>query len=142
MIDFPLVRSCSSTILVALVLGGSFCGCHRTIQPYSNVTCVQAEKMIKTNSGTSHFVVLDVRTPQEFQTGHLVGAINLDFRSPDFPARVALLNRTDTILVYCRSGHRSANAMDMMRERGFSAVYNLEGGILEWRADSSRVISR
>jgi rhodanese-related sulfurtransferase len=123
-------------------MGCSLNGCHCANRPFTNVTCAQAEKMIKTNGGTPHFVVLDVRTPQEFQTGYLVGAVNLDFRSPDFSDRVAQMIRADTYLVYCRSGQRSANAMGIMKECGFPVVYNLEGGIVKWQADSSRAITQ
>ncbi|GGK73104.1 rhodanese-like domain-containing protein [Ornithinimicrobium pekingense] len=79
-------------------------------------------------------VVLDVRTPAEFAEGHLEGAQNLDASSPGFTATLELLDPDDTYAVYCRSGSRSAAAMQQMLDRGFTAVYHLDGGIGAWTA--------
>lgn len=77
-------------------------------------------------------VVLDVRTPAEFATGHLPKAINLDVRSPEFEAKVAQLDRAATYLVYCRTQNRSRAAAAVMRRLGFQNVNVLSGGFAEW----------
>lgn len=88
-----------------------------------------AEKM---KSGD--FVLLDVRTPEEFQSGYLAGAQNIDFNAADFKDKITALDSSKTYLVYCASGKRSGKAKDMMREWGFNNVSALEGGLNTWRA--------
>lgn len=78
--------------------------------------------------------VLDVRTPGEFSEGHLQGARNIDFTSPEFRDRVRSLNRNRTYLVYCRSGNRSGKALEVFRELGFASVLHMDGGTLAWNA--------
>lgn len=92
----------------------------------------EAQAMIRENAGNREFVVLDVRTPEEFAQGHLEGAVLVDYRSPGFREEVAGLDRTKTYLVYCRTGKRSASALGIMRELGFRSSYHLEGGIKRW----------
>lgn len=79
-------------------------------------------------------VVLDVRTPAEFADGHLEGAQNLDVSSPAFATTLEQLDPDATYAVYCRSGSRSAAALEQMLGRGFTAVYHLDGGIGAWSA--------
>ncbi|KRT73270.1 MAG: rhodanese-like protein [Deltaproteobacteria bacterium CSP1-8] len=91
-----------------------------------------AQALIRENAGTRDFVVLDVRTPEEFAQGHLEGAVLVDYRSPGLREEMAGLGRTNTYLVYCRMGNRSASALGIMRELGFRSYYHLEGGIKRW----------
>ncbi|TGE24532.1 rhodanese-like domain-containing protein [Hymenobacter aquaticus] len=69
-------------------------------------------------------VVLDVRTPEEFATGHLAGAQNLNFRDPNFPTQLAALDTTKTYVLYCASGNRSGKAAVLMQEKGFRKLVN------------------
>ena len=78
-------------------------------------------------------VVLDVRTKDEFESGHIPNALNIDLRlGPGFIDKVNALNKNKFYYVYCRSGARSAQAVQVMRDLGFSETYNLIGGILDW----------
>ena len=78
-------------------------------------------------------VVLDVRTKDEFESGHIPNALNIDLRlGPGFIDKVNVLDKNKFYYVYCRSGARSAQAVQLMRDLGFSETYNLIGGILEW----------
>jgi phage shock protein E len=79
-------------------------------------------------------IILDVRTPQEYAAGHLPGAININVESPDFAERVSGLDESTEILVYCRTGNRSAVATDQMADLGFTALADLQGGIEAWAA--------
>ena len=76
--------------------------------------------------------VLDVRTPEEFNEVRIAGSSNLDFYAPDFDDRLDALDKTLPYFVYCRSGNRSGQTLDTMRELGFEEVYNLDGGIVAW----------
>lgn len=79
-------------------------------------------------------VVLDVRTPGEYAEGHLPGAVNIDVEAADFGDRIAELDPDATYAVYCRSGNRSAVALERMREAGFTDASHLLGGIGAWTA--------
>ncbi|MEP7146607.1 MAG: rhodanese-like domain-containing protein [bacterium] len=81
--------------------------------------------------GNSYFI-LDVRTPEEFITGHLKGAENINFYEEEFEEKISSLDKRKKYLVYCRSGGRSRQAMFLMRDLGFEEVCNLSGGILSW----------
>lgn len=86
-------------------------------------------------------VVLDVRTPAEFAEGHLPGAVNIDVSAADFASRVAALDKATPYAVYCRSGNRSAAALEVMKEQGFSAAYHLGGGITAWQSAGGEVVT-
>jgi len=85
---------------------------------------------------TSASVILDVRTAEEFESGYIKGALNLDIRGgADFLVSIEKLDKSKSYFVYCRSGARSGQACQLMSQMGFSAVYNLEGGVLAWEGD-------
>jgi rhodanese-related sulfurtransferase len=77
-------------------------------------------------------VTLDVRTPGEFNEGHIEGAQLIDFQSGNFENEIAALDKSKTYAVYCRSGNRSGQAVKVMREAGFKNLYNLNGGVNDW----------
>lgn len=86
-------------------------------------------------------IVVDVRTPEEFASGHLPEALNLDLQSADFSDRVAELDPDATYAVYCRSGNRSAQAMQIMLDAGFTDVAHLDGGIGAWQSAGGDVVT-
>jgi rhodanese-related sulfurtransferase len=85
-------------------------------------------------------VILDVRTPQEYGSGHLNGSINLDFKSPSFSDQIARLDRNKAYLLYCRTGIRSARVLLLMRSLGFKELYNLTKGIEQWQREGYKVV--
>jgi rhodanese-related sulfurtransferase len=88
---------------------------------------------------TQNALLVDVRTPEEFESGHLKRAVNIDFRSDDFKSQIQKLDKNTPIFVYCHSGNRSGQATAMMQEMGFTNVSNLTGGISGWEADGRPV---
>ncbi|GGG51281.1 rhodanese-like domain-containing protein [Bizionia arctica] len=76
--------------------------------------------------------LIDVRTPEEFQEGHIEGAINIDFFSEDFENQFKELDKEQPVYVYCRSGARSKKSALKLSEMGFLKIYDLEGGILNY----------
>jgi len=73
-------------------------------------------------------VILDVRTPQEFEQEHIAEALNIDFNnSTTFVPEVMKLNKEDTYKLYCRSGRRSGLALSMMKQMGFKNLENVGG---------------
>ncbi len=85
--------------------------------------------------------VIDVRTPQEYALGHLPGAVNLDVEGPDFAARVQSLDPGAPYAVYCRSGNRSAAAVAVMDQLGFTRAFHLGGGITAWKGAGGEVVT-
>lgn len=79
-------------------------------------------------------MVLDVRTDKEYNAGHIAGATQIDFYSDNFEAEIDKLDKNRPVYVYCRSGGRSGKTMNMMKEKGFTLVYNLDGGMMAWEA--------
>ena len=80
--------------------------------------------------------VIDVRTPGEFSQGHLNNAINYDISTSEFNTKIASIDKFKPVLVYCLTGSRSTYAVRYMQSIGFKEVYELNGGIIKWRAAS------
>jgi rhodanese-related sulfurtransferase len=100
-----------------------------------DITPKEAFTLIKNNRPNSSFVILDVRTPQEFREERLSGAINLDYYSRTFRNDLDKLDKDKTYLIYCYSGMRSGATLNLMKKSRFKEVYNILGGILAWKAD-------
>ena len=94
--------------------------------------CASPSEPIALDANT---VILDVRTPAEFATGHLDGAVNLDVQSAEFDALVSELDPEGSYVVYCRSGNRSAQAIDRMSDLGFTDL--TDGGSVENASSST-----
>lgn len=99
-----------------------------TILSYTDVTVEEAQEMID----QQEVVVLDVRTVEEYDSGHIPYALLIPLS--ELESRLDELNSSDYILVYCRSGVRSAKAAGILIDNGFVNVFNMEGGIIEWQA--------
>lgn len=120
-------------IPLALVLTLSITACGSTATTDSGIRLVSAEAGAEiAEQPASDLVILDVRTPEEFDEGHLEGAILVDFYEADFADRIAELDPDVPYLLYCRSGNRSGQASEMMRDLGFVDVAEIDGGILAW----------
>ncbi|MDO1447378.1 rhodanese-like domain-containing protein [Rhodocytophaga aerolata] len=80
-------------------------------------------------------IVLDVRTTEEFTESHLPDARNIDYKNEAFKDSIQTLDKSKPYYVYCKSGVRSGKAAEIMREMGFTRVYNMEGGIDAWKKE-------
>ncbi len=99
-----------------------------------NVNAKEAHKLIDENSDNENFVIIDIRTSSEFNSGHIKDAINIDYYANDFVEQLNDLDKSKTYLVYCRSGHRSGNAMQNFQQLKFGLVYDMLGGINSWKS--------
>jgi len=103
-----------------------------------NITALspkEASNLIEKHKGDSDFVILDIRTPGEYQSGHLQNAVMIDFYSKSFADEIGHLDKEKSYLVYCRSGNRSARSMDLFRKLQFQKVYHLSTGINGWNSE-------
>lgn len=81
------------------------------------------------------YTIIDVRTPEEYAEGHIQGALNINVKSEAFVTEIENLSKSDTLLVYCRSGRRSLYAAQVMVSFCFQKIYDLEGGFLNWELE-------
>ena len=100
---------------------------------YPNLSPADARQLLGKRSGDPQFVLLDVRTREEFDAERIEGAVIVDYNSPSFRENMAKLDREKSYLVYCRTGHRTSGAVKVMRELGFRNVSVLPGGITKWK---------
>ena len=81
--------------------------------------------------------LIDVRTSEEYESGHLDKAQNIDFLNEElFITEIEKFDKSQPIYIYCRSGNRSGKAATLMQELGFQNIYDLEGGYLNWTSKS------
>ena len=88
------------------------------------------ENMLKSDSTVQ---LVDVRTPGEFQSGHIVGSVNWNIHDADFAQRISQLDKNRPVMVYCAVGGRSGNAASQLSKLGFTKVYDLKGGMNAWK---------
>ncbi len=77
-------------------------------------------------------VVLDVRTPKEYEAGHVAGAKLIDFNAADFEKKLAALDKGKTYLVHCAAGGRSTKSLEVFKKLEFKSVVHLDGGFKAW----------
>ena len=100
---------------------------------YKSINVSKAYKIIEQNRTNSGFVIIDVRAEKDYNQGHIQNAINIDFKSSDFKARLDSLDKTKTYIVICYAGVRSHNTMLLMEKLNFKKVYSIKGGMMKWR---------
>lgn len=132
-------------VVICLIIGAYIAG-YRLTNPSScgafcgtQITSVKAKEFnsLVTN-GT--YTLIDVRTPQEFTDGHIENAINVDINnSSQFDTYLTSLDVNKPYLIYCRSGNRSGQALERMKQKGFTNVTDLSGGILSWQKEGFTV---
>lgn len=99
-------------------------------QSSSNLNATAFDSKIKQ---TPNPQIIDVRTTGEFMQSHIKNALNIDISSNDFQQKVVNLNKNKAVFVYCLSGSRSSYAMRIISSMGFKEIYNLSGGMMQWR---------
>jgi len=91
--------------------------------------------------GTEGVVLLDIRTPEEFTEARIDGSVNIDFYADDFADQIGALDKDTAYVVYCRSGNRSGQAMDLFRDLEFNEVHEIGDGIVNWVAEGFATVS-
>ncbi len=127
-------------LLTAILLTGLACSKapKSSIDPVINV-----DDALALLSNDTSVVVLDVRTPAEYEVAHIENSINIDINAEDFSERVALLDRNKTYIVHCAANvknGRTEKSLDIMNGMEFSSLLDLEGGIIAWQNNGHPVI--
>ncbi len=112
-------------IITTLIL---ITGCTSTTAGVTNLNVLEFSEKISEPG----IILLDVRTPGEFAEDFIKVARLIDFQSGNFKNEIASLDKNATYAVYCRSGNRSGQAVNVMHDAGFHNVYNLNGGVIDW----------
>jgi len=129
-------------LLVSLIIGATLTGGCILTQIIENITPQEAFTLIEDNQANPDFLIIDVRTPAEFDEEHIENATNLDYHSETFQEELDALDKNKIYLIYCRSGYRSGEALNIMAELNFAEVYNMSGGIEQWKAERLPTIQK
>ena len=100
----------------------------------------EAYELVQAKKNSPDFVILDVRTPEEFESGHIEGAININYHSETFVEELNKLDKTKAYLVYCRTGRRSSDTTGIMTKQGFGELYRIDGDISKWKSEKLPVV--
>jgi rhodanese-related sulfurtransferase len=104
------------------------------------VSAKEAADLIDKHNGDSDFAILDIRTPGEFQSGHLQSAIPIDFYSQTFADQLSRLDKEKKFLIYCRTGNRSTRSLEIFKKLKFQKVYHMANGISTWKSEGFPVV--
>jgi thioredoxin len=104
-------------------------------QTSKNITDIDPKTFSEKITATPNAQIIDVRTPQEFASGHLDNAINIDWLGDNFVTNAEKLDKTKPVFVYCKTSNRSPQAAKKLEELGFTTIYNMQGGLLKWDAE-------
>jgi len=105
----------------------------KTQEAYKTVDCGELEQIIKSNG--SSVGLIDVRTEQEHQGGHIPNSKNINVMSPNFVSKLEKLDKNLTYYVYCASGNRSKTACGQMAHMGFTDINNVRMGMMGWSGE-------
>jgi rhodanese-related sulfurtransferase len=111
-------------------------------------SCNLSEKIIneittadfKSLNSVEDIQLIDVRTIEEYNSGYIGGALNIDFYKSSFIDSINVLDKSKTTVIYCKSGNRSSKSALMMKSLGFKNVYNLKEGMNGWLSNRNEII--
>lgn len=119
---------------LGLVLTVAVCSCGQAQSSESKkLSALEATEKIKANP---EIQIVDVRTKGEFKGGHVTNASNVEISSAEFKSMAAALDKNKPVLVYCLSGGRSSKAAEYFKAEGFKEIYEMPGGMMEWRSQN------
>ena len=124
------MKSNTKALVAGLMFGAVvLAGCSSSSADFETVSPGTAATIIADDSSE---IILDIRTPEEYDQGIIEGAINIDFYEPAFASDLDALDKDAHYVLYCRSGNRSGQAMSTFEDLGFTNVTEIDGGIANW----------
>ncbi|KAA1245822.1 rhodanese-like domain-containing protein [Aquimarina sp. RZ0] len=128
------------TILITAFFSLLICSCkdskNTNIASVQLITVEEMDKLLELEK----VQLVDVRTPKEFANGHIDGAININFYDENFETLISTIDKSKPIAVYCGRGGRSAKCSAYMEKAGFTKIYDLDGGLTEWKYKGKEVV--
>lgn len=120
-------------LLIFLAFSFSIFGCSNK-QPQGSSSLLDAKSFAEKISQTSNAQIIDVRTPEEYNKGHLQNSINANWNSSDFLKELSGIRKSKPVFVYCLAGSRSAAAVAKLKSEGYKEIYDMKGGFMAWNA--------
>ncbi|WP_053991502.1 rhodanese-like domain-containing protein [Mangrovimonas sp. TPBH4] len=121
-------------IILSLALMVLSTGCGLDSKGDTDIKLVTPEEM-QTLIELEDVQLIDVRTPEEHEEGYIPESQNIDYNSPTFEEDISKLDKTKPVILYCKSGRRSAKCSKKLKEAGFVKIYDLDGGFSKWKHD-------
>lgn len=122
--------------LIAILCCGILFNCTKLKTKTS--VLISAEQMLELVK-LEEVQLIDVRTPVEFAEGHIENAKNIDFYSANFDLQIDALDKSIPVILYCKSGRRSAKCVSKLNSKGFKVIYDLQGGINHWGFEGRQI---
>lgn len=124
-------------ILIAFFIAGTtFYNCNKSLKSNAHVISPKEAQTLLQNDSVQ---LIDIRTLKEFKTSYIEHAQNIDFLSSNFSEEIKKLDKQKPVIIYCRSGRRSANSVKKFLDSGFTELYDLEGGIIKWKQEGFKI---
>lgn len=109
----------------------------------NSIPSISPQEVKKQLDEGAAITLFDVRRPDEIERGVIASdVLNYNFSDSNFKENLAELDKDETYYVYCHSGGRSSKTVQMMKEMGFTNVYNVDGGITKWESDGLKVVKK
>ena len=124
-----------SLVMIALFSLSVFVGCTSTGTDTAGndieaaIQSLAPQTYVNEWQNAQEHLLIDVRTPQEYSSGHIAGAVNIPLQ--ELSSRQSELPQDTPLILYCRSGNRSGQAANLLEDAGYSSIYNL-GGTIQW----------
>lgn len=134
------MKSITLKFALLIFLSINFISCAQNTKTNSKDKIVSLISPEAFNSKMDSIQLIDVRTPKEYKEGHLKNAVNINYYDNTFLEEMSKLDKSKELYIYCRSGNRSGKAAKKLGKMGFTKVYDLEGGIINWNKKSLEVI--
>ena len=128
-------------LLSTLALIFVFFACNDKPTTSDGIEMVSALQVYEAVHGENSLQLVDVRTEEEYNVSHLEDAQNICVTSGDFKKKVEKLDKNKPVYVYCKKGGRSAKAASILKEMGFTKVYDLQGGMTSWQSEGLETVN-
>ncbi len=129
-----LTTFCLMAMFIIVITGTANAQSLQTISPK------QAQQLIQKEKDNSNFAIIDIRTPTEFESGHIENASLIDYYSKNFLKKMQKLDKNKIYLIYCRSSNRSTKALSLIKDMGFKSLYNMGKGINGWTENGYKIV--
>lgn len=112
-----------------------FVGCQGQTEKSDAIKTLAPKEFAAKYQATKDAQLIDVRTPKEFEDERIENFTNIDWNGSDFESKVSKLDKSKPVFLHCRSGGRSAKAAAKLQDMGFTEIYDMDGGMLQWNEE-------